>query len=83
MSNRLNVRRVRIETIDREGNVENTTYGIIAADDNASAYIDVWSSLEELNDAIDENPAGILGALDSIDFRGDVGYENYYGTFPD
>lgn len=34
--NRLNVRRVRIETIDRDGKVENVTYGIIAADDNAS-----------------------------------------------
>jgi|GEM_PF-3081822 len=83
MANYLSVRRVMVQTLDEQGNPEGPpTYGVMAADDYAQAYIDIYETFEQLNDAIEE--AGSI--LDLVDPGGDifqasglVDTDNYFG----
>lgn len=85
MSNRLSVRRVKVQTIDENGNPEGEpTYGVMAADDYGQSYNDTFESLEELNKTIKEEGC-ILHVLDD---HGDkfeesdpkkIGTDNFYG----
>ncbi len=69
MSNTFSIRRVRVQTLHLDGTPEgDPTYGVMAADDYAQGYNDVFRSLEELNAAIDET--GCI--LDVVDDAGDL-----------
>lgn len=83
MSNVLSVRRVQVQTIDRNGNPEGEpSFGIMASDDNSQVYNDTFGSLEELNKAID-NSESIFAVVEDGQFgyvnHAVIGYENYYG----
>lgn len=85
MSNPLSVRRVKVQTIDDEGKPEGEpTFGVMAADGYAQTYNDIYPTLEELNEAID-NAKSILEVADG---DGDkfptadhekIGFLNFYG----
>lgn len=88
MSNMLSVRRVRIQTLDEQGRPEGKpSYGVLAADDYAQTYIDVFRTFEELNQAIEEEAAR-GGCLLDVAGPGDlfghydpkaIGTDNYFG----
>lgn len=86
MSNCLSVRRVKVQTIDKDGNPDGEpTYGVMAADDAAQAYNDCFFTLEELNNEI-ELEGCILGVIESwqelfadADFE-KIGTDNFYGS---
>ena len=88
MSNFLSVRRVIVQTIEENGKPDGEpTYGVMAADEYAQSYCDIYGSLEELNKAIEE--AGDI--LSVVDPNGDIfdasgsdqiGFENYYVESP-
>lgn len=84
MSNPLSVRRVKVQTIDKDGNPEGPpTFGVIAADGYAQAYNDTFESLEELNATIARAPS-ILAVVDSDDEFSSadhekIGRDNFYG----
>ena len=83
MSNPLSVRRVKVQTIDRQGNPEGEpTYGVMAADNETQIYNDSFESLEDLNKAIDSS-ASILAVVEDCEFglvnHANIGHENYYG----
>lgn len=53
MANSLSVRRVKFQDISEDGEpLGEPTYGVIAADDYAQNYINIWPSMAELNEAI-------------------------------
>lgn len=84
MSNPLSVRRVKVQTIDNEGNLlGEPTFGIMAADSYEQVYNDTFQTLAELNDAID-NAESILAAVDGDNQfpeanHDKIGRDNYYG----
>jgi len=82
MSNRLSVRRVKVQTIDANGNpIGDPTFGVMASDTFVSDYNDTFESLEALNKAITE--AGCILDVVDADFgkvnRNVVGTDNYCG----
>jgi len=87
MSNLLSVRRVIVQTIDREGKPSGPpSFGIMATDCYGQAYTDTFESLKKLNAAIDQS-ASILAVVDA---NGEVfqnadhiliGKENYCGKY--
>lgn len=85
MSNPLSVRRVKVQTIDVEGNPEGEpTYGIMAADSYGQTYDDTFQTLDELNEAIDNAPSILAVVEDSNNLFPDanhekIGHDNYYG----
>lgn len=85
MSNPLSVRRVKVQTIDENGNPEGEpTYGVMAADSHEQAYNDTFATLEELNAEI-EKEGCILHVIDNHDYlfgESDpekIGKANFYG----
>lgn len=84
MSNRISIRRVKVQTIDENGQPEGpATYGVMAADDFEQAYNDTYQTLEKLNADIEDGGilsivkhAGAFSDLKSDDF----GTDNYYGS---
>ena len=89
MSNNLSIRRVKVQTLDDFGNPEgDPTYGIMASDSYEQAYIDIYSSFAELEQAINE-AGSILAAVASGDQFSDLNHEsfgagNFFGCiFPD
>ncbi len=85
MSNPLSVRRVKVQTLDEQGNPEGeATFGVMAADSYDQVYNDTFETFEELNAAIQE--AGcILDIVSDGDEhfpeanREKIGTNNYYG----
>jgi hypothetical protein len=85
MSNTLSVRRVRVQTLHTDGTPDgDPTYGVMAADDYAQGYDDTFTSLNELNAAI-EAAGSILDIVDDcgslfagID-REQIGADNFFG----
>ncbi len=85
MSNMLSVRRVRVQTLYADGTPDGEpTYGVMAADNYAQGYDDTFTTLEELNAAIEA--AGCI--LDIVDESGDlfvgidreqIGTDNFFG----
>jgi len=83
MSNPLSVRRVKVQTIDANGNPEGEArFGVMAADDHVCEYNDCFSTLDDLNEAINEEGC-ILGVLSNDNwFVADpdkIGTDNFYG----
>jgi hypothetical protein len=85
VSNPLNVRRVKVQTINEKGEpVGPPSYGVMAADSNGGGYNDSFESLEELNKAIEEE-GSILKIVDAHDElfpdadHDKIGTGNYYG----
>lgn len=85
MSNPLSVRRVKIQTIDADGNPDGEpTYGVLAADNTIQIYNDSYQSLERLNAEIEDQEC-ILGAIpdweEYFEFADTVkiGKNNFYG----
>lgn len=85
MSNPLSVRRVKVQTIDEHGNPEGEPmFGVMAADNNAQSYCDIYPTIEDLNQAID-TAGSILKIVDEFgelfpeaDYN-KIGTDNYYG----
>jgi len=83
VSNYLTVRRVMFQEIDENGiHQGKTTYGVLASDNYAEGYTDIYESLEDLNKAIEEKGC-ILDVVDNGDFenvsRDGIGTNNYFG----
>ena len=84
MSNPLSVRRVIVQTIDEYGNPEGTPmYGVMAADGYAQSYNDTFSTLDELNAAI-EAAGCILEVVNWAEGFSEadvsrIGTKNFYG----
>lgn len=85
MSNSLTVRRVKFQDINEDGSPNgDPTYGVIASDSYATAMINVFESLGDLNAQI-EAEGCILKVIpehaelfDNADFK-KIGTENFYG----
>lgn len=85
MSNILSVRRVKVQTIDENGIPQGeATFGIVACDSHDLIFCDTYSSLEDLNEKINESKS-IIDAVDfdnrfpSADHK-KIGYGNFCGT---
>ena len=86
MSNKLSIRRVKVQTLDEYGDPEGEpTFGVMAADDYETAYNDTFESFAELNSAIEEDC--IISVIDGweakfpeIDVK-KIGTYNYYGSY--
>lgn len=82
MSNNISVRRVKVQTINKDGTPDGEpTFGVMAADSYEQAYNDTFATLEELNEEIN-NTGSILSivepAFNDIDAP-HIGTDNYYG----
>jgi hypothetical protein len=72
MSNTLSVRRVKVQTLNEQGEPDGEpSYGVMAADSYYQAYSDIWESFDELNAAIKE--AGCILTLVDVDGAGFAG----------
>jgi len=89
MSNPLSVRRVIIQTINKDGKPDGKpTFGVIASDDHETSFNDTFFNLDSLNQAI--NKAGDLltvadngGKFETVD-RSRLGVDrNFYGKETD
>ncbi len=85
MSNPLSVRRVKIQTIDRDGNpVGKPSYGILASDNEVTAFNDTFETRESLESAI-HHADSILGVVDPNEdvftdpIHEKIGKDNFYG----
>lgn len=84
MSNPLSVRRVKVQTIDENGNPEGEpTFGVMAADSYCQTYNDTFQSLNDLNQAIDDEGSILkVGDNDCVFGGADhnkIGTKNFYG----
>lgn len=85
MSNNLSVRRVKIQTLDEQGNPEGEpSFGVMASDGYESAFNDTFDSFEQL-DAEIQNSRSILEIVCGNDEFSDanhekIGYLNFYGS---
>ncbi len=80
----LSVRRVKIQTIDQNGNAAGSTYGILAMK-GSQTLCRIFTTLEDMNETINKAKS----ILDVIDPKGTnfptaddnkIGYNNYFGT---
>ena len=77
MSNVLSVRRVKVQTLNEAGEPEGPpTYGIMASDGYEQAYIDVFDTFAELQQAI-VDAGSILACVCSADQFSDVRREDF------
>jgi len=89
MSNPLSVRRVKVQTIDKDGNPEGEpSFGVMASDDYEQVYNDIYESLDELNTAVNEAGNLLSVADDNKSFpdvdRSYIGTDdNFYGKESD
>lgn len=87
MGNPLSVRRVKIVTINEQGEPEDdqaVSFGVMAADDEAQTYADYFKSLAELNAAINEAESILAvadpdGSLFAEADHAKIGRDNFYG----
>ena len=85
MSNPLSVRRVRVQTIDEDGNdVGRPSFGVLAADGYAQSYNDSYETREDLESAIKTAPSILQVADECGEMFPDpdhakIGRKNFYG----
>lgn len=74
MGNRINVDLRKFETLDKDFNVEFTTYGITVYDDYGKDYINLFPSREELEKELDN-----LGSTEQVLKEYFPDYAGYWG----
>lgn len=85
MSNPLSVRRIQVQTIDKDGKpVGEPSYGVVASDNEGTVFADCFESQEELEAAISDS-ASILALVDPDERffpnanHEKIGKDNFYG----
>ena len=83
MSNYLSVRRVKVQTLDENGNPEGEpTFGIMASDSYEQSYTDIYETFDELNESIRKDGTilqAVAGPGEFSDLKDPTGFANYYG----